>query len=107
MTRILLCFFIIIRKAFLFDQSYIIFNMTFELSREQFGTLVLYDWKINLTCKEIHACLVQAWEDKAPSDRTVLNCFHEFQRNNYIIKDGSRCPGTAVNEETIDILSER
>jgi hypothetical protein len=47
--------------------------MSFQLSREQFRTMILYDWKIGLTYKDSHARLVQAWGDQAPSDRTVLN----------------------------------
>ena len=35
--------------------------MSFQLSREQFRTMILYDWKIALTYKDCHARLVQAW----------------------------------------------
>ena len=34
--------------------------MSFKLSREQFRTMILYDWKIGLTYKDCHARLVQA-----------------------------------------------
>ena len=34
--------------------------MTFQLSREQFRTMILYDWKIALTYKDCHPHLVQA-----------------------------------------------
>jgi hypothetical protein len=38
--------------------------MSFQLSREQFRTMILYDWKIGLTYKESHNPLVQAWGTK-------------------------------------------
>jgi HTH domain in Mos1 transposase len=80
--------------------------MSFELSREQFRTMILYDWKIGLTYKESHVRLVQAWRDQAPSDRTVLNWFHEFQQGNYNVEDADRPgrPRTAVTEETISAV---
>ena len=43
---------------------HIIFNVTFQLSPEQFCTMVLYDWKIGLTYKDCYARLVQAWEEQ-------------------------------------------
>ncbi len=66
--------------------------------------MILYDWKIGLTYKDSHTRLVQAWGDQAPSDRTVLNWFHEFQRNNFSVEDAARPgrPRTSVNEQTID-----
>ena len=56
--------------------------MNVKLSREQFRTMILYDWKIGLSYKESHTRLVEAWGDQAPSDRTVLNWFHQYQRGN-------------------------
>ena len=58
--------------------------MTIELSREQFRTMILYDWKIGLNYRETHVSLVVAWVDQGPSDRTVLNWFHEYERGNWI-----------------------
>ena len=77
-----------------------------ELSREQFRTMILYDWKTGLTCKESHTRLVTAWGDQAPSDRTVLNWFHEYQQGNLKIEDHPRSgrPRTAVTEEIIDAV---
>ncbi len=76
--------------SFLCDHPHIVFYMSFQLSREQFRTMILYDWKIGLTYKDSHARLVQAWGDQVPSDRTVLNWFHEFQRNNLSVEDAAR-----------------
>ena len=45
--------------------------MNFELSREQFPTMILYDWKIGLTYKDCHARLVHTWEEQVPSDQTL------------------------------------
>ena len=47
--------------SFFSDHPHIIFDMSVQLSREQFRTMILYDWKIGLTYKESHARLVQAW----------------------------------------------
>jgi histone-lysine N-methyltransferase SETMAR len=80
--------------------------MSFQLSREQFRTMILYDWKIGLTYNDSHARLVQAWGDQAPCDTTVLRWFHEFQRNNFSVEDAARPgrPRTSVNEQTIDAV---
>ena len=73
--------------------------MSFQLSCGQFRTMILYDWKIDLTFKNCHACLVQA-----PSDHTVFNCFHEFQRNKFSVQDVPRSdrPSTSLTEQIID-----
>ncbi|CAF0977466.1 unnamed protein product [Didymodactylos carnosus] len=44
--------------------------------------------------------------DQAPSDRTVRNWYHEFDRNNFSVEDAARSgrPRTAINEETIDAV---
>ncbi|CAF4608607.1 unnamed protein product, partial [Rotaria sp. Silwood2] len=80
--------------------------MSFQLSREQFRTMILYDWKIGLTYKDSHGRLVQAWGEQAPSDHTVFNWLREFQRDNFIVKDAPRSghPSTSVNEQTIDAV---
>ena len=77
--------------------------MAFELSREQFRTMILYDWKIGLDYKESHARLIAAWGDQAPSDRTVLNWFHEYERGKLDVSDAPRPgrPRTAVTDEMI------
>ncbi|CAF4195934.1 unnamed protein product, partial [Rotaria sp. Silwood2] len=80
--------------------------MSFQPSREQFRTMILYDWKIGLTYKDSHAHLVQAWREQATSDHTVFNWFREFQRDNFSVKDAPRSgrPSTSVNEQTIDAV---
>ena len=77
--------------------------MSFELSREHFRTMILYDWKIALTYKDCHALLVQA-----PSDHTVFNYFREFQRNKFSAQDAPRSgrPSTSVTEQTIDAVQK-
>ena len=91
---------------FLSDHSYIIFNMIFELSREPFRTIILYDWKIGLTYKGSHAPFDTGMGDQAASDRTVFNWFHELQRGNYSTEDATRSgrPRATVNEEIIDAV---
>ena len=80
--------------------------MTFQLSREQFRTMVFYDWKTVLTYKDCHARLVQAWGEQAPSDHTVFNWFLEFQRNKFSVQDFPRSgrSSTSVTEQTIDAV---
>ena len=80
--------------------------MSFQLSRDQFRTMILYDWKIGLTYKDYHAHLVQAWGSNAPSDYTVFNCFRQFQHNKFSVQDASRSdrPSTSVTEQTIDAV---
>jgi hypothetical protein len=80
--------------------------MAFELSREQFRTMILYDWKIGLQYRESHASLVAAWGDQAPSDRTVLNWFHDYKRGKLDVSDAPRPgrPRIAVTDEMIDAV---
>ena len=78
--------------------------MSFELSHEQFRTMILYDWKIALTFKDCHARLVQAWGEQAPSDHTIFHWFLEFQRNKFSVQDAPRSgrPSTSITEQTVD-----
>jgi hypothetical protein len=46
----------------------VIFTITFELSRERFRTIILYDWKIGFNYSGSHARLAAAWRKQAPSD---------------------------------------
>jgi hypothetical protein len=80
--------------------------MDFHPSNEQFRAMVLYDLKIGLTYKDSHVRLVQAWGDKAPSDSTVLNWFHEFQQGNFSIEDAVHLDHspTDVTEETFNAV---
>lgn len=77
--------------------------MTHELSREQFCTMILYDWKIGLNYKESHARSVATWGAQAPSDRTVLNWFYEYERGKLDVSDSPRSGGlqSAVTDEMI------
>ena len=78
--------------------------MSFELSLEQFRTMILYDWKIGLTYKDCVVRLVQAWGSNALSDHTVFNWFRQFQRNKFSVQDAPRSgrPSTSVTQQTID-----
>ena len=75
----------------------------FQLSPEQFCTLILYDWKIGLTYKNCHGRLVQAWEKR----RTFLpHSFREFQRNTFSVQHALRSirPSTSLTEQAIDAV---
>ena len=61
--------------------------MPIKLSTEQFRTMILYNWKISLNYSKRHARLVAAWGDQTPSDRIVLNWFHEYERGKLNISD--------------------
>ena len=80
--------------------------MSFERSREQFLTMILYDWKIALTYNDGHDRLAQAWGSNVPSDYTVFNWFREFQRNKFSVQDAPRSgrPSTSVTEQTINAV---
>ena len=80
--------------------------MSFELLREQFRTMIFYDWKIGLTYKDCHARLVQAWGSNAPSHHTVFNWFREFQRNKFCVQHAPHSvrPSASVTEQTTDTI---
>ena len=80
--------------------------MAFELSREQFRTIPLYDWKSGLNYMESYACLVAAWEDQVSSDRTVLNWFDEYKLGKLDVFAAHQSGRfrTAVIEEMIDAV---
>ena len=50
--------------GFCFRPLSIIFTMTFELSGEQFRSMILYDWKSSLNYRESYARLIAAWRSK-------------------------------------------
>ena len=80
--------------------------MAIELSREQLRTMILYHWKIYLNYRENHARLVAAWEDQAPTDRTVLNWFREYKRGILDVFNSPRSGRlrTTVTDEMIDAV---
>ena len=82
--------------------------MSFQLSPEQFCTIILYDWKIGLTYKTCHARLVQPWREQTPSDHTVFDCFREFRHNKLSVQDAPRSasPSTSVTQQTIDAVRQ-
>ena len=80
--------------------------MSFQLSLEQFHTMILYDWKIALTYHDCIARLVQAWRSNAPSDYTVFNWVGEFQRNKFTVQDAPLYArrSISITEQTIDTV---
>ena len=83
--------------------------MTLELSREQFRSMILYDWKIGLTDKEIHGRLVQlsnfSIEDAAHSDHSSTAVTEEtFNTVPAIIEDDSHWIYEWI-EDTLSIIS--
>ena len=73
--------------------------MTFELSREQFRTMILYNWKVALTCKESHAV---SW-DLSPCD---LFLFPKLKKQLRGIQFGDDNAMLNVLEEAIESLTK-
>ena len=71
-----------------------------------FVQMILCDWKIGLNYRESHVHLVAAWGNQAPSDWTVLNWFHEYERRKLDVSDSPRSgrPRTTITDEMIDAV---
>jgi len=69
--------------------------------------MIFYDYKCNLTPKQCIDLLHLAFEDKAPSNRTVYNWFTEFKRGCTTILDEFRegRPSTVV-ATNVDVVRE-
>lgn len=72
-----------------------------ELSRESFRAMIFYDYKRNLTFKESHENLLDAFRQSAPSLATVSYWYREFKRGRECIKDEPR-PGRPKDAVTIE-----
>ncbi|EGI62988.1 FLJ37770-like protein [Acromyrmex echinatior] len=79
-----------------------------EISRENFRTMIFYDYKCNLTPKQCIDQLHLAFGDEAPSNRTVYNWFAEFQRGRIFLCDEFRegHPSTSVVATNVDAVRE-
>ena len=80
--------------------------MAIELFREQFLTMILYDWKIGSNWRGNHTRLVAARRDQTSSDRTVLNWFHEHERGKLNASYSSRSgrPRTVVTADAVRLI---
>lgn len=79
-----------------------------DISREHFRAMILYDFKSNLTAQQSFDRLHLAFEDEAPSYRTIQRWFTEFNRGRQSLSDEPRegRPSTAVSHENIDAVRE-
>ena len=74
-----------------------------EISRENFRTIIFYDYKCNLILKQCIDRLHLTFGDEA-SNRTVYNWFAEFQRGRTFLSDELRegRPSTSVVGTNVD-----
>ena len=79
-----------------------------EISRENFRAMIFYDYKCNLTPKQCIDRLYLAFGDEAPSNRTIYNCFAEFQRGRTFLSDEFHegRPSTSVVATNVDAVRE-
>lgn len=79
-----------------------------EFSREQFRTMILYDFLCGLTQQQCIDRLHLAVGEKAPSNGTVYNWFAEFKRGRRNLSDEFRAgrPSTSVVATNIDAVRE-
>lgn len=77
-----------------------------DLTRENFRSMIFYDFKCNLTAQQSIARLETAFGDEAPCKTTVYSWFAEFKRGRINLSDESRDgrPSTAVTNKNIDAV---
>ncbi|GBP37950.1 hypothetical protein EVAR_84937_1 [Eumeta japonica] len=74
-----------------------------DLSRENFHSIIFYDFKGNMTAQQNLAWLRTALGDETPYKTTIYNLFAEFKCSCVNLND-EVCDGrssTAMNDETI------
>ena len=79
-----------------------------EISRENFLSMIFYDYKCNLIPKQFIDRLHLAFGNEAPSNRTVYNWFAELQRGRTFLSDEFResRPSTSVVATNVDAVHE-
>lgn len=79
-----------------------------ELTRENFRSMIYYDFRSGLTQQQSIARLVSAFGDEAPSKASVYNWFAEFKRGRSTLShaSGAGRPKTAVTQENIDAVQK-
>lgn len=72
-----------------------------NLSRENFRAIIFHNFKSSLTPKKCAERLGSAFDDEAPSQRTVYEWYAEFNRGRTTLSDKPRehRPATAVTTE--------
>lgn len=79
-----------------------------ELTRENFRTMIFYDFRCGLTQQQSIERLFSAFGDEAPSKTTVYRWFTEFQLGRSSLGHGSGAgrPKTAVTPENIEAVQK-
>lgn len=79
-----------------------------ELMRENFRSMIHYDFRCGLTQQQSIERLVSAFGDEAPSKSTVQRWFSEFNfgRSSLSHASGAGRPKTAVIQENIDAVQK-
>lgn len=77
-----------------------------NLTRENFRTMIFYDFRCHLSQQECYDRLRLAFHDEAPSRATVYNWFNEFKRGRTNLTDALRegRPSTATTEDNISVV---
>jgi len=72
-----------------------------ELNREQFRTLIYYDFKSNLNQQQCLERLQTAFGESAPSRATIFHWYAEFKRGRGYLEDDPR-PGRPLESVTVE-----
>ncbi|KAI6652366.1 Histone-lysine N-methyltransferase SETMAR-like [Oopsacas minuta] len=74
-----------------------------EPERRDFRAMMFYDFMRKISVEQSHDNLVEAFQDQAPSKRTVERWYLDFRRERTSLQDEARSgrPSTAVTPETI------
>ena len=77
-----------------------------ELTRENFRSMIYYDFRCGLSQKQSIARLFSAFGDEAPSKSTVQRWFADFNlgRSSLSHASGPGRPKTAMTQENIDAV---
>lgn len=77
-----------------------------NLTRENFRTMIFYDFRCHLSQQECYDRLQLAFHDEAPSRATVYNWFNELKRGRTNLHDALRegRPSTAKTEDNISVV---
>lgn len=79
-----------------------------ELTRENFRSMIYYDFRCGLTQQQSIDRLVSAFEGEAPSKTTIYNWFSEFKRERSSLghASGAGRPKSAITQQNIDAVQK-
>lgn len=82
--------------------------MEMELTRENFRSMIYYDFRCGLTQQQSIDRLSSGFGDEAPSKSTVYEWFAEFKRGRSSLShaSGGGRPKTAITQQNIDTVQK-